>query len=311
VSVSVSLHLPLAARIWAVTLGLVAAALLAAGAVVATGGPAPLVGVALLVIGALAVQSYRSGGRFTVDGAASPPGRGELPAARDALLSACEAAGRSPPRLVVAELDTPGAMVGYRGGEPVVAVDVLLPRVVDPAGLRALLAHELGHLGTDIHTDALRRFTPRVVGFGAFWLVALAGRGPGVAAVGSAAFGGLALATRPWPRRLRYALGVGAEPLALAASRHANRLEELRADAYAAGVVDPATLSAALYRLAAVATGDTLEDVAGPVPWAADRSLRFRLFATHPSVERRVARLGCSIPEWARPYRPHRGHGGE
>ena len=301
------MSLPLAARVWAVTLGLVVAALLAAGAVVATGAPALLVAGVLAALAVLAALSYRSGGRFALDGGPRPPETGELPVVRDALLSVSEDAGRRPPRLVVAELGTPGAMVGYRGGEPVIAVDPLLPRVVGPEGLRALLAHELGHLGTDIHTDALRRFAPRVVGFGTFWLVALAGRGPGVAALGSAAFGALALATRTWPRRLRYALGLGAEPLALAASRHANRLEELRADAYAAGVVDPATLSAALYRLAAVATGDNLEDVAGPVPWEADRDLRFRLFATHPSVEHRVTRLGCSLPDWVRPYEPHRG----
>lgn len=51
----------------------------------------------------------------------------------------------------------------------------------------------------------------------------------------------------------------------------------------------------------AVAAGENDEDVAGPVPWTEDRSLRFALFATHPSVENRVARLGCEPPTRAEP----------
>jgi Zn-dependent protease with chaperone function len=301
------LPVSLAARIWAVTLGLVVAALLAVAVVVRTGGPLPVAGVALVALGGLAVASYRSGGRFEFDSAdARALDPGELPTVRRALLAACEGAGRPPPRLVAMEMDVPGAMIGYEAGRPVLAVDPLLGRVLGPAGLEAVFAHELGHLGTDLHTDALRRYAPEVLGFGAFWLLALAGRGPAVATLGSVGFGVLALSGRPWPRRLRYALGLGVEPLALAVSRHANRLEELRADEFAAGVVPPATLADALYRVAAVATGDNLEDVAGPVPWEADRSLPFRLFATHPSVEYRVTRLGCELPDWVRPYRPHR-----
>jgi Zn-dependent protease with chaperone function len=197
-------------------------------------------------------------------------------------------------------------MIGYEAGRPVLAVDPLLPRVLGPAGLEAVFAHELGHLGTDLHTDALRQYVPQVLGFGAFWLVALAGRGPAVATAGSVGFGVLSLTDRPLARRLRYALGLGVEPLALAVSRHTNRLEELRADEFAAGVVSPTTLAEALYRVAAVATGDNLEDVAGPVPWEADRGPLFRLFATHPSIEHRVTRLGCELPDWVRPYQPHR-----
>ena len=36
-------------------------------------------------------------------------------------------------------------------------------------------------------------------------------------------------------------------------------------------------------------------------------SLAVAVFATHPSVESRVERLGCEIPDWARPSQPHRG----
>ncbi len=159
-------------------------------------------------------------------------------------------------------------------------------------------------LGTDIHTDALRAYTPQILGFSAFWLVFLAGRGPAIAAIGSLLFSALAFVDDRRIRLVRFALGVGIEPLALALSRYANRLEEFRADAYAADVVAPETLAAALYRVAAIATGENIEDIAGPIPWNADRSLRFSLFATHPSIENRISRLGCEIPTWASPYRP-------
>ncbi|MFB6129746.1 MAG: M48 family metallopeptidase [Salinigranum sp.] len=301
----------LTVRTWAVTLGLLGAALLAAFAVVATGGQPLVVGVGLLSLGVVGYLSYRSGGRYAFEyDHARPMGPAELPDVRRAALEVCERAGRPVPRLVVMEMDTPGAVVGYDAGDPVVAVDPLLPRIVGSEGVRALFAHELGHLGTDIHTDALRAHLPQVVGFGAFWLVCLARRGPAVATLGSVVFVALALADDlsddPRPRRLRYLLGLGVEPLALAASRYANRLEEYRADAFAARVVDSETLAEALYRVAAVATGENVEDVAGPVPWNADRTLRFALFATHPSIENRIAYLGCELPAWTRPYRPHR-----
>jgi Zn-dependent protease with chaperone function len=139
-----------------------------------------------------------------------------------------------------------------------------------------------------------------------FWSLLLAGRGRVVASLGTGLFILLASSERQSVRWLRYLLSFGVEPVALAASRHADRLEELQADRYAAQIVDPETLTEALYRVAAVATGDNMEDVAGPIPWDADRSLRFGLFATHPSIETRAAHLDCTIPAWARPYRPHR-----
>lgn len=289
-------------RAWAVTLGLDAAALLAIAAVAATGAPPPAVVAGTLALAGLVVVTYRSGGRFEFDhDHARPLAPDEHPALRRALLDVCERANRPLPRLLVAEMDAPGAMVGYASGRPVVAVDPRLPRVVGPDGVRALLAHELGHLGTDLHTDALRAYAPPVLGFGVFWLVGLAGRGPLTATLGTALFVALALGDDRRLRAVRYALGFGVEPLALAASRYANRLEEYRADGSAATLVDPATLADALYRVAAVATGDDMEDVAGPVPWNADRTLRFALFATHPSIENRVHRLGSEIPDWVRP----------
>jgi Zn-dependent protease with chaperone function len=298
---------PSAARVWAVTLGLVAAGLAALGVVLATGAPPAGVAAGLVAVAAVSLAAYRSGGRFEFDARGGRPyAPGDPPVLRRALLEACERAGREPPALVVAELDVPGMMVGYDDGRPVVAVDPLLPRVVGPEGLRALYAHELGHLRVDLHTDALREPVPRLLGFAAFWTVLLAGRGPTVASVGTAAFLALATVSDRRVAYVRYALGFGAEPLALVLARYANRLEEFRADAYAATLVPPASVTEALYRLAAVATGENDEDVAGPVPWTADRSLRFAAFATHPSVEARAAALGCVVPAWARPYRPHR-----
>jgi len=293
-------------RVWGVTLGLVVAAALSVAAVLATGGPPLYVGAGVVGLGYLSYVSWRSGGRFTVETAgARPLAPTDSPAIRRALLSVCDRSGQPLPRLVVVEMDQPGAMVGYDDGERLLAVDPRLPRVVGPDGLRAIFAHELGHFGVDIHTDAVREHLPKVVGFGVLWTVVLAGRGPTVASVGSGVFLATALVSDPRVVPVRYLMGLGAEPLALVASRYANRIEEYAADEYAARVVSPVAITEALYRIAAVATGDNDEDVTGPVPWNADRSLPFSLFATHPSIESRAENLGVDLPEWVRPYRPH------
>jgi heat shock protein HtpX len=293
------------ARAWGITLGLLVTTLLAVAAVVRTGAPLPVVGLGLVVFGVIAFLSYRSGGRYEFEYEhARPFNSNESPVIQRAVLEVCEHADRPLPRIVLMEMDAPGAVVGYDDGNPVVAFDPLLPRIVGQAGVNALFAHELGHLGTDIHTDSIRAYTPQILGFSAFWLVFLAGRGPLMAAIGSLLFSAIAFIEEKPIRRVRYVLGLGVEPLALALSRYANRMEEYRADAYAASVVDPETLADALYRVAAIATGENIEDVAGPIPWNTDRSLLFSLFATHPSIETRVARLGCDIPAWVSPYRP-------
>jgi len=297
-------------RVWAVTLGLSLAAAVGVWTLVRTGAPPALVGAGVVFLGVVAVQSWRSGGRFTAQDQGGRPLSGrDPPVIRRALLEACEGAGAPLPAVTVVRMDVPGMTAGYSGGDPMVAVDSRLHLVVGPEGLRALFAHELGHFGTDISTDAIREYLPQTLGFVAFWLVALAGRGPAVATAGSVLYVVLAPVRNRYALAVRTLLSVGVEPLALAASRYANRHEEYLADARAADVVSPGLLADALYHLAAVATGDNEEDIAGPVPWEADRSLLFSLFATHPSIERRVTALDCEIPEWVRPYQPHRTEG--
>lgn len=294
-------------RAWGVTAGLVVAVALGLWAVVRSGAPASLVGAGVFGLVVLAVASWRSGARFEAAAHRGRPLSGrDPPAIRHALLGACEATGARPPAVVVAVLDAPGVQVGYDRGRAIVVVDPLLPSIVGPAGLRALFVHELRHLDTDIHTDAVREYLPQVLGFVACWLVVLAGRGPAIAAAGSALYLGLAPVDHRAARAVRWPLGLGVEPLALAASRYANRQEEYVADARAAESVSPALLTEALYRVAAIATGDNDEDVAGPVPWEDDRTISYALFATHPSIEARAAALGCSIPDWVRPHRPGR-----
>jgi heat shock protein HtpX len=295
----------LALRSWGVTVLLVGTAALATAAVVWTGASALSVGVGVAFLASLSYAAWRSGGRFEFDArGARPLSPRDPPAIRRAVLRVCERAEAPIPAVVVVEMDVPGVMVGRDAGHPVIAVDQRLLWVVGPEGLEALLAHELGHLAVDLHTDAVRQYLPQVIGFGAFWTTLLAGRSPAVVTAGSLLYVGLAPIDDRRALAVRSVCSLGAEPVALSASRYANRIEELRADAYAADVVSPVTLSEALYRLAAVATGDNDEDVAGPVPWEADRSLPFRVFSTHPSIERRVTALDCEIPDWARPYRP-------
>ncbi|MEF8851664.1 MAG: M48 family metalloprotease [Haloarculaceae archaeon] len=299
-------------RVWAVTLGLLLGAAVGVWAVLQTGGPPAVVSAGVAFLAVVAVQSWRSGGRFTAQDQGGRPLAGrDPPVIRRALLETCEAAGACPPAVSVVRMDVPGMTAGYSEGDPMVTVDPRLHLVVGPEGLRALFAHEFGHFETDISADAIREYLPQTAGFAVFWLVALAGRGPAVAIAGSALYVALAPIRGRSALAVRGLLSLGVEPLALAASRHANRQEEYLADAYAADVVSPALLADALYHVAAIATGDNDEDVAGPVPWEADRSLPFSLFATHLSVERRVEALGCELPEWVRPYRPHRPYPSE
>ncbi|WP_135825676.1 M48 family metallopeptidase [Halorussus ruber] len=304
----------LAARIWTVTLALLAVAVACLPLLVRTGAPPIYVAFGALAIGYVSVQAWRSGGRFEFESAIrNPEARttSRAPEIQTALFEVCERAERPVPETVLVEMDVPGAEIGYDDGTPLLAVDPRLPIVVGPVGLRAIFAHELGHLGHDIHTDAVRLYLPQVVGFTAFWAAVLAGRGPTAATLGSAAYLGLAYSSDRRAAIGRAVLSLGAEPLALAASRYANRLEEYRADAYAARIVSPAELTEALYRIAAIATGDNDEDVTGPTPWEADRSLVSSVFGTHPSIERRAEALDCELPAWVRPYRPHHAGSGE
>lgn len=299
---------PRAIAVWAITGGLLLAGVVAALAIVWTGGPPLVVGAGVLGLASLAYQSWRSGARFEADARDGRPLSGrDPPQIGRAVLELCEATGRSLPAVSVMRMDVPGVMVGYDDGRSLLVVDPLLLSVVGPVGMKALFAHEFGHLHTDIRTDALREYMPQTIGFAALWVVALAGRGPLVATAGSLLY----LVLAPMRGRnaviTRAVLSLGVEPLALALSRYANRQEEYLADAYAASVVSPDLIFDALYRIAALATGDNDEDVAGPVPWNADRSLLFSLFATHPSIESRAEALGCEIPAWVRPYRPTRG----
>lgn len=294
----------LATQIWTITLALVAVAILSLFAVLQTGAPPIYVVSGATAIVYVSYQAYHSGGRFQFEFDAEQKGPHRLanaPELQRALFEICERAGQPVPKAVLVTMDVPGASVGYDDGKPILAVDPRLLTIVGPRGLRAIFAHELGHFGRDLHTDAIRLFLPRTIGFAAFWLVALTGHGPTIATLGSALYLGLSVVSDQRVEFVRAVLSFGVEPLALAVSRYANRLEEYRADAYAAELLSPDELTETLYRIAAVATGVNDEDVAGPVPWNADRSWLFSLFATHPSIESRVRALGCEIPPWVRP----------
>ena len=220
------------ARVWVVTVGLLCAGVVAVWVLVRTGAPPVFVGSGVVFLGYLAVVSWRSGGRFDAQDQGGRPLSGrDPPVIRRALLEACQAAGQPLPAVVVVEMDVPGMTAGYSDGHPMVAVDPRLHLVVGPEGLRALFAHELGHFGTDLHTDAIREYLPQTLGFAAFWLVALAGRGPTIATLGSALYVLLAPVRNPYGLTVRGVLSLGVEPLALAASRYANRQEEFLADA--------------------------------------------------------------------------------
>lgn len=293
-------------RIWGSTIGLVLLAMIGIYTVYLTGVSRWLVGAGVGYLVSLSSLSLWTGGRFE----GTEVGSRELspmdrPKIRREILAVCERTGRPVPGIRLATMDVPGAMVGYLGRKRMLIVDPRLLDVVGPDGFRAIVAHEFGHMGWDIPTDAIRMFLPQTVGFAVFWSVVLAGQPPVLATPASIGYLALAPTTDRRAQAVRFVCSLGVEPGLLAVNRYANRLEEYRADAYAATVVSADLLADALYRLAAIATGENDEDVVGPIPWTADRSILFSIFATHPSIEARVRRLGCELPEWVRPYQPH------
>lgn len=294
-----------AAQAWTITVVLAAATGVAFLVLLATGVPPVVVLTAAVFLGYLAVLSWRSGGRFEFDArhARAYTDR-DPPVIGDALVAVCLRADVPPPRLLLSDMDVPGAIVGYDDGDPVLAVDPRLSRVLDDDALEAILAHEIGHLQVDIHTDAIRAYLPQTMGVSVCWVAVRAGFGPVEAAIACGAYVVLAPLSDRRAVLTRFVLSLGVEAVALAASRYANRLEEHRADVYAATLTTPETVTTALFEIAAVATGDNDEDVAGPIPWSADRSPYERLFATHPAVETRAALLGCAVPPGASRYRP-------
>jgi hypothetical protein len=112
----------LMARAWGITLGLLVTTLLVVAAVVRTGAPLPVVGLGLVVFGVIAFLSYRSGGRYEFEYEhARPFDSNESPVIQRAVLEVCEHTDRPLPRIVLMEMDAPGADVGYDDGNPVVA----------------------------------------------------------------------------------------------------------------------------------------------------------------------------------------------
>lgn len=290
---------------WGATIALVAASGLAFVQVARTGAPPAAVVAALLGLAYLVARTWRDGGEFALDALPSRPlGPDAYPTVRRAIAALCEAAGQAQPRVELADMDVPGAIVGRDDGVGVIAFDPRLPSIMSPAALRAVMAHELGHLRVGTLSMALRQYAPRVVGFGACWTVLLAGSGPTPATLGTLAFVVLAVSSGPAPTAARYALGLFVEPLATVVDRYATRMTEYRADDLASDLTSPGDLSEGLCRIAAIATGDNDEDVAGPVPFNVDRPWWFGLWATHPSVEDRIAHVGCPFPDWVVPHLP-------
>jgi len=250
--------------------------------------------------------SYRFGtARLLSSLDAAPLARERAPEAHRRLDGLVERMDVSRPRLLVGQLGAPNALAVGSGRNGALVVDASLFRLLSPAELEALFAHELAHLeGRDSLIQSLVHSLGRTLA--ALALVPLA---PVVWLLGGVARAVALLRGRPtsWPEnplgRLQRRLGQAALLLlvavTLAVLAHSRR-REYAADDRAAAVSDPLALASAL---------DTISRAAEP-GWGLlsplyvhgdDEGPLTRLLSTHPPLDERIERLQARAANRARP----------
>lgn len=215
----------------------------------------------------------------------------EAPALFAMVRDLTEGAGLPMPKVAVVSDPTPNAFAtGRSPNRAVVAVTEGLLHLTDPRELRGVIAHELGHVA---HRDTLIAtiaaagataisYIANVLQWGAMFGGARSDEDDGGSVAGTLAMSFLA--------------PVAAVMLQAGISRS----REYLADDYAARLTgDPEALASALAKLQGY--GERLLRRGAPAPAPATASLSivnplsgrsvFRLFATHPPIEERIARL--------------------
>lgn len=278
--------LPTAYRLLDATfLGALVAALLVCSA---TGMPlVAVVAVALAGFGLeYAVSSVVTDGLLRgVEWADDPPARLEritAAVARDL--------GIDPPTVVV-DPDSPGGVnVLGDGSRSVLIVSAPLAERLDDASLRAVVAHELGHLSLGhLWQVPVRESVTHVVGLTAFWVVALRHLPPQIAMLAGGLFLVTGVARSNTINAVFYVgASVGLVILLRPLAARASRLEECHADDVAVALTSREDFCRGLYAVGS--TGSEDDAVAGSAPFATRRTHFERLTAVHPSIESRLAR---------------------
>lgn len=216
---------------------------------------------------------------------------------RERVAGLADRMGLATPRIVVeASLDTGVTVLeGTRG--PVLLLSRSLRDDLDERALLAVIAHELAHLDRG-HIDRFDSREPvaHVVGAVVFWLAVGQSLDPMLALTGLATYvvaGVFRASPLPQLYYLCASLGVVLLPLGLIALAH--RLQEHQADDRAVALTDARSFCRGL-----VTVATAQESVRGGVMGHTGdrRGLLERATATHPRLDRRLARYGHSVEEF-------------
>ncbi|HZD66959.1 MAG TPA: zinc metalloprotease HtpX [Acidimicrobiales bacterium] len=242
--------------------------------------------VVVIALGLLAAQYWWSDRVALAAMGARVVSPGEAPELHAVIDRLCAVADMDKPRVALARTDLPNAFATGRSRRAaVLCVTTGLVRRLDTQELEGVLAHELSHIAhRDVLVMAMAGFLGMVAGI--MVRISIIGRGSGN--------GYMAMA---WGVAMGVALCSYA--LSFLLVRVLSRYRELSADrAAAVATARPAALAAALTKvsgeLAAVPSRDLRR--AEPVSAllfapAAPRASMSRLFAAHPSLERRLRQL--------------------
>ncbi|MFC4552887.1 MULTISPECIES: M48 family metalloprotease [Halorussus] len=186
------------------------------------------------------------------------------------------------PRLMVGRMGVPNAFAVGRKGAGVVVVSETLLELLEDDELEGVLAHELAHVkNRDVVLMVLGQSVAQMLGMVVFWVVALADDG-------------IAGTIVAWI--LSAIVQMVVTVFVLAISRHREYVADSDAAEYTG---DPEAMASALAKIAQVGRHDDAPDVQDRVGalciFGGKRGLLATLFATHPPMEKRIARLAPEL----------------
>ncbi len=192
--------------------------------------------------------------------------------------------GIEKPRLMVGRMGTPNAFAVGRKGAGVVVVSETVLDLLEPDELEGVLAHELAHVSNrDVVMMVLGQSVASMLGIATFWILALADDS-------------IVMTVVAWI--VSTIVQFVAMLFVLAISRYREYVAD--SDAVAA-TGDPEALARALAKIAQVGRDDRAPDVGDSVGalciFGGKRGLLSTLFATHPPMEKRIARLDPTLLE--------------
>jgi heat shock protein HtpX len=194
--------------------------------------------------------------------------------------------GVEKPRLMVGRMGVPNAFAVGRKGAGVVVVSESILELLDNDELEGVLAHELAHISNrDVVLMVLGQSVASLLGIATFWVLALADDS-------------ILMTVVAW------IVGTLVQFVAMLFVLAISRYREYVADTDAADATgDPEALARALAKLAEVGRHEDAPDVSDGVGalciFGGKRGLLAAVTATHPPMEKRVARLAPHLLEEA------------